>query len=73
MFLKNPSNQHLIEVLSLGDLFDPFKDEVEGRYNWGEEIQEPEKFRKKDLIFLSGEVLPRCWVDSHYRDEEIKR
>ena len=73
MFLKNRSNGHLVEVLGISDLFDPFKDEIEGRYHWGEEAQEPERFSKKNLSFLSGENLPRCWVDSHYRDDEIKK
>ncbi len=73
MFLKNSENHHLVEILNISDLFDPFKADVEGRSHWGEEVQEPEKFRKKDLTFLSGESLPRCWIDFHYRDDEIKR
>jgi hypothetical protein len=36
-------------------------------------MQDPEKFKKTDLCFLSGEALPRCWVDAHYRDEEMQR
>ena len=73
MLLKNSANDHLIEILNVTDLFDPFKTEVMGRYQHGEEAQEPEKFSKKELIFLSGEVLPKCWVNPHYRDNEIKR
>ena len=61
------------EVLSRGDLFDLFKDEVVGRYQYGEEVQDPEKFKKSDLMFLSGESLPRCWTDPHYRDDELIR
>ena len=63
----------MVEVLSLGDLFDLFKDEVVGRYQYGEEVQDPEKFKKSDLMFLSGESLPRCWTDPHYRDNELIR
>jgi hypothetical protein len=22
-------------------------------------------------MFISDEILPRCWTDSHYRDDEI--
>ena len=63
----------MVEVLSVGDLVDLFKDEVVGRYQYGEEVQDPEKFRKSDLEFLSGEPLPRCWTDPHYRDDELIR
>ena len=73
MFLKEKSSGHLIEVLSLQDLFNPFNATVNGRYNHGEEAQEPEDFAKDDLIFLSGEALPLCWTDDHYRDAELRR
>ena len=73
MFLKDMSNGHLVEVLNVADLFNPFSTEVDGRYHYGEEAQEPEKFSKEILIFLSGENLPKCWVDPHYRDDQIKR
>ncbi len=63
----------MVEVLSVGDLVDLFKDEVVGRYQYGEEVQDPEKFRKSNLVFLSGEPLPRCWTDPHYRDNELIR
>jgi len=73
MFLKNKSNEDLVEVLTLKDLFDPFCDSLIGRYQHGEEVQDPEKFNKSDLSFMSGEPLPRCWTDEHYRDDELKR
>ena len=73
MFLNERTTGHMVEVLSLGDLFDLIKDEVVGRYQYGEEVQDPEKFRKSDLVLLSGEPLPRCWTDPHYRDDELIR
>ena len=73
MFLKVISNDHLVEVLNVADLFNPFSTEVEGRYHYGEEAQEPEKINKNVLIFLSGENLPKCWTDPHYRDDQLKR
>lgn len=72
MLLKETKGGHLVEVLSLKDLFDPFLSEIVGRLTYGEEIQDPDKFSKADLVFLSGEDLPRCWMDSHYRDSEVK-
>ena len=73
MFLHERTTGHMVEVLALGDLFDLYKDEVVGRYQYGEEVQDPETFRKSDLVFLSGEELPRCWTDPHYRDNELPR
>jgi hypothetical protein len=71
MFLKHEANGKLVEVLSLMDLFNPNHSALVGRYNAGEELQEPEQFAKADLIFPSGEKLPQCWVNVHYRDAEV--
>jgi len=71
MFLKQRDNGKLVEVLGLNDLFNPLHGELVGRYNAGEEMQDPEKFSKRELVFLSGESLPKCWTDAHYRDSEI--
>jgi len=73
MFLNERSSGHMVEVLSTRDLFDPYHADVVGRYHYGEEVQDAEKFNKTDLVFLSGEDLPRCWKDPHYRDEEFQR
>ena len=73
MFLNDRATGHMVEVLTMGDLVDLFKDEVIGRYQYGEEVQDPEKIKKSDLVFLSGEPLPRCWTDPHYRDNELIR
>lgn len=73
MFLKEKNRDDLVEVLTLKDLFDPFCNHLVGRYQHGEEAQDPEKFSKANLCFPSGESLPRCWVDAHYRDEELQR
>jgi len=72
MYFKRKSDGHLIEVLGLADLFNPTHPHVVGRLHYGEEIQDAEKFPKADLSFPSGEGLPRCWVDVHYRDKELR-
>lgn len=71
MLLKERNSGHMVEVLNLLDLMNLNRDEVLGCYQEGEEQQDPENFRKTDLIFLSGEALPRCWTDPHYRDTEL--
>jgi hypothetical protein len=73
MFLKERGNGHMVEVLGLTDLFDPFNNQLVGRVHYGEEVQDPQKFEKNQLSFLSGEGLPKCWMDPHYRDHELKR
>jgi hypothetical protein len=73
MFLKRKTDGHLIEVLGVNDLANPNHKTVVGRLHYGEEMQDPESFAKADLLFPSGEGLPRCWVDVHYRDQELRK
>jgi hypothetical protein len=73
MLLAERSTGHIVEVLDLRALFNPHEAAVKARAHYGEEAQEPEDFRKADLVFQSGEPLPRCWIDPHYRDEKIRR
>lgn len=70
MFLKirHDDDASLVEVLDLKQLFDPFAATVQARLHGGEELQDPQDYAKSELFFPSGESLPRCWVDSHYRD-----
>ena len=72
MLLKQRSNGHLLEVVNVQDLFNVFHEEIVARDQVGEEMQDPEAFRKTELIFMSGEELPRCWTDPHYRDDELR-
>jgi len=68
MFLKDKTSGDLVEVLDAEALVDPCRETVNGRFHAGEEMQEPRDFAKAELLFPSGESLPRCWVDPHYRD-----
>jgi hypothetical protein len=72
MLLKTRSNDHMVEVTNLIDLMNLNVARVIGRFQEGEEQQDPETFNKSDLVFLSGENLPRCWTDPHYRDSEMR-
>ncbi len=69
MFLVYKRSGELVEVLSLRDLYNPCKSEIMGRFHAGEEMQDPETFVKTEMIFPSGEPLPRCWLDAHYREQ----
>jgi hypothetical protein len=73
MLLKRRSDGHLLEVQDLQQLFSVFQEQVLVRDQVGEEAQDPETVSKRELVFLSGEELPRCWTDPHYRDRELRR
>lgn len=68
MFLMDRRNGDRVEVLDTTTLFTPRSDTVHGRSHVGEEMQEAEDFNKSELLFLSGEPLPVCWMDVHYRE-----
>jgi len=67
MFLKNTENGDLAQVVELGELTDPNASSVTVRYHAGEEAGEPVSAEKSALTFPSGEALPKCWQDAHYR------
>jgi len=67
MFLKHKARGTMVEILDVAQLADPLQRSVEGRIHAGEEMQESEQFAKAELIFPSGEALPRCWSDAHYK------
>jgi hypothetical protein len=68
MFLLHRPTQVLVEILELTDLFDPFHKVVLGMSHAGEELQDPTLFPKSEMGFPSGEALPICWLDAHYRE-----
>ncbi|MGK7907217.1 MAG: acetyltransferase [Synechococcus sp.] len=68
MFLQHHSNGALVEILSMDTLFDPNQAKVMGRFHAGQEMQDAEYFTKAHLEFPSGEALPKCWLDAHYRE-----
>ena len=67
MFLKDTKTGDLVEVTDLPGLFDPCEASVSGRFHAGEEMQEEDGFPRAELVFPSGEGLPRCWTDANYR------
>lgn len=67
MYLKQMRSGDLVEIIDPATLFDPFVTSVRGRIHAGEELQDPADFAKSELVFPSGETLPRCWLDPDYR------
>ena len=70
MLLQKKENGTLIEIQDLIGTIDPNQMELMGRVQSGEEEQEPELVQKQNLIFPSGESLPRCWIDPDYRQHQ---
>ena len=68
MFMKDKKSGDLVEVLDINELINPAADTVTGRFHAGEEMPERQPFAKSALLFPSGEALPRCWSDPHYKD-----
>lgn len=73
MLLKLREDKRLVKVEDLKALQNPFQSEIEARLQYGEEEQDPRPYNKEALCFPSGEALPRCWRDAHYRDEEVEK
>ncbi|MDX8410495.1 MAG: acetyltransferase [Mariprofundaceae bacterium] len=69
MFLKDGKSSDLVEIIDVHVLFDPTEESVQVRFQAGEEVGDPVLFSKDGLLFPSGESLPRCWLDPHYRME----
>ncbi len=68
MFLMDVQTSDLVEALDLKEVFDPFEQTISARTQAGEDTMDVGRYHKADLLFPSGEPLPRCWRDSHYRE-----
>jgi hypothetical protein len=70
MLLQAKDSGSMVEVLDVKELINPTTEEIKGQNQLGQEEQDPTNYKKENLIFPSGEELPRCWVDANYRDAE---
>jgi hypothetical protein len=68
MLLHNKETDSLVEIEDIEMLINPNQDEVVAKSQSGQEEQEPEAMPKSNLVFPSGESLPRCWLDANYRN-----
>ncbi len=68
MLLKFKQDDALIEIEDIKRLVNPGEPKVLGRIQSGEEEQDPADYAKVELLFLSGESLPLCWMDDNYRE-----
>lgn len=66
MFLKSKETGTLIQIHDTEDLINPNQHELSGQDQAGQEEQNTTTYSKEDLVFPSGESLPRCWLDANY-------
>jgi hypothetical protein len=69
MLLQKKENGTLVEIQNILEVISPNQTEVMVKVQAGEEEQDPESVQKTNLIFPSGESLPRCWLDAEYQKE----
>jgi len=67
MLLQLKDTGSLVEVIKIEELIDPNIDVIHGKDQEGQEEQDPEPIKKENLVFPSGESIPRCWVDANYQ------
>ena len=67
MFLRDKNSGDLVEVVDVTQLIDPNQESVKAVSHVGEERGDPAMLKKSALSFPSGESLPVCWLDPHYR------
>lgn len=66
MFLKSKQTGTLIKIQDTESLINPNQQEINGKDQAGQEEQNTTTYSKQELVFPSGESLPRCWLDSNY-------
>lgn len=69
MFLQIKDTGDIVKILDVQELIDPNSNTVQAQDQEGQEEQEPDSFEKQNLVFPSGETLPRCWWDANYRQK----
>lgn len=67
MLLQVKDSGELVKILDVQELINPNENVVHAQEQEGQEEQEADSYTKENLVFPSGENLPRCWLDANYR------
>jgi hypothetical protein len=70
MFLQIKDSRDLVKIVDVQELLDPTSKIVHAQDQEGQEEQETDIYQKEELVFPSGEKLPRCWLDAKFRERE---
>ncbi|KAB8318084.1 acetyltransferase [Tolypothrix campylonemoides VB511288] len=68
MLLQLKDSGELVKVIDVQELINPNQDVVHAQEQEGQEEQQADSYKKENLVFPSGESLPRCWLDADYRN-----
>lgn len=68
MLLQLKDSSELVKILDVQELINPNQDVVHAQQQEGQEEQQADSYKKENLVFPSGETLPRCWLDADYRN-----
>ncbi len=68
MLLQLKDSGELVKINDVQELIDPKSNTVQAKEQEGQEEQEADSYQKENLVFPSGEKLPRCWLDANYRN-----
>ncbi|BAY46557.1 hypothetical protein SAMD00079811_41690 [Scytonema sp. HK-05] len=68
MLLQLKDSGELVKVIDVQELLNPNQDVVHAQQQEGQEEQQADSYKKENLVFPSGESLPRCWLDADYRN-----
>ncbi|GAA6166410.1 hypothetical protein [Sessilibacter corallicola] len=67
MLLKIKVSGSLVEACSLSELTDPCSKHIRVKQLRGYRNAKPVHLLKTDLVFVSGEELPNCWMEVNAR------
>ncbi|MEC4819842.1 MAG: acetyltransferase [Scytonema sp. PMC 1069.18] len=70
MLLQLKESGELVKVVDVQELIDPNQDNIRAKEQQGQEEQQADSYQKEQLVFPSGENLPRCWIDANYRNAQ---
>lgn len=68
MLLQLKDSGELVKIVDVQELINPNQDVVRAQEQEGQEEQQADSYKKENLVFPSGESLPRCWLDANYRN-----
>ena len=68
MLLQLKENGELVKIVDVQELINPNTDTVQAKEQQGQEEQQADAYKKENLVFPSGESLPRCWIDANYKN-----
>ena len=68
MLLQLKDSGELVKINDVQELINPNSNTVQAKEQEGQEEQQTDSYEKENLVFPSGEKLPRCWLDANYRN-----